>query len=84
MTQAGPWIHSVSKELLVKWGGIDFWKIKFNSVIDKTFLSLSGAREHLLPLNLLASNTTCYVLTCVCTGEAWNDLGETGQNLGTP
>lgn len=75
-------IHSVPKELLVKWSGIDFWKIKFNSVIDKTFLNLFG--EHPLPPNLLASNTTCYVLTCVYTGgtewfgrnrsEPWNTM----------
>lgn len=32
-------------------------KIKFDPVINKTFLSLSGAREHILPLNLLASLT---------------------------
>lgn len=54
MIQAGP-KHSVPKGLLVKLGGT-----------DKTFLSLSGARGHILPERLLASTTTCHDSAYLC------------------
>lgn len=59
----------------MKWGGLDFFlKIKFDLGTDKTFLSLSGAREHRLLLIIfwLLTPPDRTGLTCVHTEEAQN------------
>lgn len=63
--------HSVPKGLLVKLGGT-----------DKTFLSLSGARGHILPERLLASTTTYHDSAYLCVH--WGGTEWSGRNQSEP